>query len=69
MQPTSASSSHWYARDEIDRGTEVEESMLFVINEDGATKIVKRRYWGRFIRRMSRLGDEGSRGSDVSASR
>ena len=59
MQPkNSASSSHWYTADEIEEmekknsstSMEVEESMLFVINEDGATKIVKRRHWGKFIR-------------------
>ena len=29
-----------------------EESMLFVINEGGATKIVQRRHWGKYVRRM-----------------
>ena len=51
LQPKSA--SRWYTTDEIDEETtELEESMLFVIDEDGATKIVKRRHWGAFIRRM-----------------
>ena len=51
LQPKSA--SRWYTKDEIDKETtELEESMLFVIDEDGATKIVKRRHWGAFVRRM-----------------
>jgi hypothetical protein len=32
---------------------ELEDSMLFVINGDGATKIVQRRHWGKFVRRMN----------------
>ncbi|KAL3774818.1 hypothetical protein ACHAWO_010352 [Cyclotella atomus] len=36
-------SAHWYTEWEINPATmELEESMLFVINEDGATKIVPR---------------------------
>ena len=51
LQPKSA--SRWYTKDEIDKETtELDESMLFVIDEDGATKIVKRRHWGAFVRRM-----------------
>jgi len=60
LQPTNTSgargnSSHWYAEWEIDPETmELEDSMLFVINGDGATKIVQRRHWGKFVRRMNR---------------
>jgi hypothetical protein len=32
---------------------ELEESMLFVINEHGATKTVTRKLWGKFVRRMN----------------
>ncbi|KAL3800199.1 hypothetical protein HJC23_001120 [Cyclotella cryptica] len=59
LQPTNISgargdSSHWFAEWEIDPETmELEDSMLFVINGDGATKIVQRRHWGRFVRRMN----------------
>ena len=36
LQPKAA--SHWYTKDEIDEETmNFEESMLFVIDEDGAT--------------------------------
>jgi hypothetical protein len=57
LQPTKGkqfSSSHWYTEWEIDPTTmELEDSMLFVINGDGATKIVQRRHWGKFVRRMN----------------
>ena len=64
LQPKTSSSSHWYTKHEIEKETmELEESMLFVINEDGATKIVKRRHWGRFVRRMqNRDGDKAGDG-------
>ena len=59
LQPTTASSSRWYAKHEIDQETmKLEESMLFVINGDGATKIIKKRYWGKFIRRLHRDDDD-----------
>lgn len=64
LQPTNISgargdSSHWYAEWEIDPETmELEDSMLFVINGDGATKIVQRRHWGKFVRRMNRHDHE-----------
>jgi len=48
---TPSTRSHWVAKNEIeDDSAELEESMLFVINEDGATKIVKKKYWGKFVR-------------------
>jgi len=51
LQPASSSSSHWHTPEELDEETmELEETMLFVINEDGATKVVKKRHWGRYIR-------------------
>lgn len=65
LQPKTAARSHWshwYTKEEIDEETmELEESMLFVINEDGATKIVKKRHWGRFIRCLQQdsQGKEG----------
>ena len=31
--------------------------MLFVIDEDGATKIIKKRHWGRFVRCMQKNDD------------
>ena len=50
-QPKSA--SRWYTKDDVDgETTELEDSMLFVIDEDGATKIIRRRHWGAFIRRI-----------------
>lgn len=56
FQPTNAPSTraHWHTESEIDEGgMRLEECMLFVINDDGATKIVKRRHWGKFVRRMA----------------
>jgi hypothetical protein len=57
LQPTKTkqrASAHWYTEWEIDPTTmELEDSMLFVINGDGATKIVARRHWGKFVRRMN----------------
>jgi len=50
LQPTTASSARWYTKSEIDETMSLEEAMLFVINEDGATKIIKKRHWGKFIR-------------------
>lgn len=49
--------NHWFTSDEIEDlpdNVEMEESLLFVIDEDGATKIVKRKHWGRFVRRMAK---------------
>lgn len=48
--------NHWFTPEEIEdlpNNVEMEESLLFVIDEDGATKIVKRKHWGRFVRRMA----------------
>ena len=48
--------NQWFTSDEIKDlpdNVEMEESLLFVIDEDGATKIVKRKRWGRFVRRMA----------------
>ncbi|KAL7520866.1 hypothetical protein ACHAWX_005563 [Stephanocyclus meneghinianus] len=54
LQPTQRDSSHWYSEWEIDSATmDLEESMLFVINEHGATKTVGRKLWGKFVRRMN----------------
>lgn len=51
--PQPMEASHWHTKDEIDKETmQLEESMLFVIDEDGATKIVKKRQFGAYIRRM-----------------
>lgn len=59
LQPATSAGSRWYPKCEIDKRTmELEESMLFVINEDGATKIVKRRHWGRFVRCMQKDGGD-----------
>ena len=44
MQPAGASSLHWYTRDSLEGAAELEEAMLFVIYNNGATKIVRRRY-------------------------
>jgi hypothetical protein len=53
LQPTQRD-SHWYSEWEIDSATmELEESMLFVINEHGATKAVRRSLWGKYVRRMN----------------
>mmetsp|Transcript_7685 Transcript_7685/g.13568 ORF Transcript_7685/g.13568 Transcript_7685/m.13568 type:complete len:120 (+) Transcript_7685:1-360(+) len=55
LQPANAPTSrlHWHTKKEIGHKTmALEESMLFVINEDGATKIIKMRHWGKFIRRV-----------------
>ena len=35
----------------------VEESMLFLINEDSATKILKKKRWAHFIRLMNNQGE------------
>eukprot|EP00956_Cyclotella_meneghiniana_P025935 scaffold55148_cov49-Cyclotella_meneghiniana.AAC.4 len=60
LQPTKqkqSRSAHWYSECEVKEMEAedimlFEESMLFVINEDGATKIVQRRHWGKYVRRM-----------------
>ncbi len=46
-------STRWYTPDEIDDSMELEQSMLFVINSDGATKIIQKRHWGKYIRRLN----------------
>ena len=56
MQPAGASSLHWYTRDSLEGAAELEETMLFIIDNDGATKIVRRRYWARFVRRVREDG-------------
>lgn len=58
LQPVNADSSRsgWHTRDEIDEQTmDLEESMLFLINEKGKTKVVKERHWGRNIRRVNEI--------------
>lgn len=51
LQPTNA--YYWHTEDEINEATmELEESMLFIIDEDGATKIVRRKHFAAYIRRM-----------------
>ena len=61
-QPTNAPSTraHWHTQVEIDAEiTKLEECMLFVINEDGSTKIVRKRHWGKFVRRhLAAEGEE-----------
>ena len=64
FQPRNVPSTraHWHTDDEINGETmKLEECMLFVINEDGATKIIKKRHWGKFIRRHQR-DDENKEG-------
>lgn len=44
----------WSTVWEIDpRSMELEECMLFAINGDGATKIINKKSWGKFVRRAS----------------
>ena len=64
LQPING--KRWYPEWEINnyKEAELEESMLFVINDDGSTKIVNRRNWGKFVRRMK----TGVNGKDVSHS-
>lgn len=51
MQPKTA--TYWHTEDEVNLQTmEVEECMLFVIDDDGATKIVNKRHYGAYIRRL-----------------
>jgi len=57
LQPVNASASNWYTKEEIEDHVPVEESLLFVINGDGATKIIKKKKWDRFVRRMNNQGD------------
>eukprot|EP00956_Cyclotella_meneghiniana_P020178 scaffold35268_cov36-Cyclotella_meneghiniana.AAC.3 len=60
LQPTKTMqrrSANWYSEWEIAsfkevEDTEFEETFLFVINEEGAKKIVQRRHWGKYVRRM-----------------
>ena len=52
MQPINC--KRWYQEWEINYDEmQVEESMLFVINNDGSTKIIQKRNWGKFIRRLN----------------
>jgi len=45
--------ARWCTVWEIDpHSMELEESMLFVINDDGATKIINNKCWGKYVRRM-----------------
>ena len=51
MQPKTA--TYWHTEDEVNLQTmEVEECMLFVIDDDGATKIVNKKHYGEYIRRL-----------------
>ena len=40
---------------------ELEESMLFAVDGEGATKIIHRRAWGKYVRRI-KAGEEHSEG-------
>eukprot|EP00804_Cyclotella_cryptica_P011076 CCRYP_013553-RA/>CCRYP_013553-RA protein AED:0.02 eAED:0.02 QI:731/1/1/1/0/0.5/2/150/465 len=57
MQPRDSYrvSSKWYTEEEVRMfdEKEMEETMLFVISEEGATKIVPKRYWGRCVRKIN----------------
>jgi len=60
LQPTDGENSRWYAKHEIDQETmELEESMLFATNENGATKVLRKKHWGRFVRPMQM--DDGNK--------
>lgn len=60
-QPAVAAGTRWYAPNELSpQAAPLEDSMLFVIDGDGATKIVRERHWGRYIRRLRRGEDEDS---------
>lgn len=60
--------AYWHSEWEIDSANmELEDCMLFVINGDGATKIVQRRHWGRFVRRMVAHEVEKVIGEETSA--
>lgn len=52
IQPKTA--TYWHTEDEVNstQTMEMEECMLFVIDEDGATKIVKKKHYGAYIRRL-----------------
>ena len=64
FQPADAPStrSRWHTQIGSDghdkKSTDMVECMLFVINEDGATKIVKKRHWGKYVRRIRIEGEE-----------
>jgi len=68
FQPKNAPSTraHWHTEDELTAGEmpELEECMLFVINEDGATKIIKQRHWGKFVRRSRKDDDDDDDNDD-----
>lgn len=57
---------HWYAPDELDDSMNLEPSMLFVINSSGHTKIIQKRHWGKYVRR---LNDGGVRAPHVHKNR
>jgi hypothetical protein len=53
MQPKTA--MYWHTVDEVKKSKqtmELEECMLFVIDEDGSTKIVKKKHYGANVRRL-----------------
>ena len=46
---------YWHTVDEVKKSSqtmEMEECMLFVIDEDGSTKIVKKKHYGAYVRRL-----------------
>jgi hypothetical protein len=61
LQPVNG--RRWYPNWEITDEMKLEESMLFVINDDGSTKIINRRNWGKFVRRMRADVDDHNGGS------
>lgn len=53
LQPADGVGSRWYDGDEIDRDAmSLEECMLFVVDEDGSTEIVRRELCGKVVRRI-----------------
>ena len=57
-QPVGAKT--WVAARELNGAWDApqEDAMLFAIDEDGATKIVRERQWGRYVRRLRGEGDK-----------
>jgi len=45
---------YWATVSEVDPCHEMEDSMLFAIDEDGSTKIIPKRAWSKYIRRIQR---------------
>jgi hypothetical protein len=45
---------YWATVWEVDPRDEMEESMLFAIDGDGSTKIIPRRAWAKYVRRIQR---------------